>query len=142
MNIAKLDEFEFLICDIANLWRKFLAVHLKELGITVAEWRVLYAIVCFPGSTQVRVAELVELEPQSLTRILDKLENHQWIEKKTSLHDRRAKCLYSKKSALSIVQEVKQIGDRMIRPQAFQGVNIDQANEVLKILSRIKNNLS
>lgn len=135
------EEFEFLICDISNLWRKLLTQHSKEIGITTTEWRVLYAIVRFPGSTQVQIAQLVELEPQSLTRILDKLEQNCWIEKQASPQDRRAKCLYATDQSEEIISQIKHIGDKIIRPQALRSMKKDKASELIGLLVGVKNNL-
>ena len=139
--LVKNDEIEFLLCDVANIWRKVLNSHTDKLGIRACERRVLYAIKRFPGSTQVHIADLVDLEPQSLTRILDKLEANQWIEKRNDQQDRRVKRLYCTQAAEPLIVRIQAIGDDMIRPKALTGVDEDALDTMYSVLLKVKHNL-
>jgi DNA-binding MarR family transcriptional regulator len=85
---ADIHDIEYLVCHVNLLWRRFLNNKIKNLGISGTEKRVLFCIARNPGMTQVQIAKLLELEPQNLVRILDRLGEEKWVVKK-----RGARCI-------------------------------------------------
>lgn len=138
---ADIKDLEFLIGDIANIWRKLLNSLTKKLNISNAERRILFAIDRHPGSTQISIADLVEQGPQSLTRILDKLEAYGWIEKKPDTLDRRANRLRCTGEAQKIIKKIRQIGDDFIKKDALSNISTTQQQTLNNGLQQIKSNL-
>ncbi len=66
-------DIEFLICDISVLWRRAFSLHTKEMGISTIERRIILNVDRRPGATQVEIANLIDIEPQNLTKPLDRL---------------------------------------------------------------------
>ncbi len=133
-------EVEFLVCEVANLWRKALNNELKALNLTPCERRVLFTIATKPGSTQVEVANLTDIEPQNLTRILDALAEHDYIEKKPGQHDRRVKRLHAKPEGHKIAQRVLEASDGL-RPTLLANTNDNEIADMAEALDKIRQNL-
>ncbi len=133
-------DIEFLICDISTLWRRILNIKTRELGISTIERRALFAIDHNPGCTQVQVASRVEVEPQNLTRVLDKLERMGWINKSTCPDDRRANSLYTTDKAKSLLNQIITRMDE-IRPGFFSQFEDGDLQVLRGQLSQMKQNL-
>jgi MarR family transcriptional regulator for hemolysin len=137
---ADIHDIEYLICHVNLLWRRYLNINIKNLGISGTEKRVLYCIARNPGMTQVHVAKLLELEPQNLVRILDRLSQEEWIEKKANPGDRRVKCLSVTPKAEVIIAKIKAIGNKA-KPEILSGIESEDAKILLASLEHIRTNL-
>lgn len=133
-------DIEYLICHVAMLWRRLLHTKIKPLGISGTEKRVLFCIALNPGLTQVKIANLLELEPQNLMRSLDKLEKQGLITKTPDKKDRRVKCLFITKEAKKMVAQIQAIGND-IKPEILSGIENKKIQILVKQLSEIRENL-
>jgi MarR family transcriptional regulator for hemolysin len=137
---ADIHDIEYLMCHVNSLWRRFLNSKIKNLGISGTEKRVLFCVARNPGMTQVQIAKLLELEPQNLVRILDRLSEEEWIEKKADPEDRRVKCLSVTAKAEVIIDKVKSIGNNA-KAEILAGVKNQDANMLLESLGSMRTNL-
>ena len=133
-------DIEYLICHVNSLWRRFLNSKIKNLGISGTEKRVLFCIAQNPGMTQVQIAKLLELEPQNLVRVLDRLSEEEWIEKKLDPEDRRVKCLSVTAKAEVIIAKIKNMGNKA-KAEILAGVDNQEAKVLLASLSFMRANL-
>jgi MarR family transcriptional regulator for hemolysin len=133
-------DIEYLICHVNSLWRRFLNTKIKNLGISGTEKRVLFCVARNPGMTQVQIAKLLELEPQNLVRILDRLSAEEWIEKTADPEDRRVKCLSVTAKAEVIITKIKSIGNNA-KAEIFAGVKNQDAKVLLESLGYMRANL-
>lgn len=133
-----LNQIEFLICDVSNLWKRAIIQELKEMDIRPNERRVLTAIARNPGATQVSIANALVIEPQNLSRLLQNIAPY--IEKKSTARDKRVKGLFLNKKGEELVKKVgAAFGD--IRPQLLADVDKNDLDTVAKALTQIKENL-
>jgi MarR family transcriptional regulator for hemolysin len=137
---ADIHDIEYLVCHVNLLWRRFLNNKIKNLGISGTEKRVLFCIARNPGMTQVQIAKLLELEPQNLVRILDRLGEEKWVEKKSDPDDRRVKCLSVTANAEVIITKIKAIGNNA-KAEILAQIDNDDAKILLASLGRIRSNL-
>ena len=68
------DRLGFLIHDAARLLRKRFEAKGSAYGLSAAQWRLLVRLVKEEGVAQARLAELLEIEPISVSRLLDRME--------------------------------------------------------------------
>lgn len=134
------DDFEFLICDVAILWRRLVSVRSKELGISNLERRIMLQAKRHPGATQVEIANLIDVEPQNLIQPLDKLIHHGWIEKRSDVKDRRVKRIFLTPEAKSIMTKINAIGDQ-IRPGILNKISKPDLEKLTTQLTEMKINL-
>lgn len=76
------------------------------LGITRAQWRVLAHLDHKPGQRQVELADRLDIEPITLCRIVDKLEEAGLVERRRDPEDRRAWQLYLCQSAAPLLTKL------------------------------------
>lgn len=132
--------FGFLLHDVARLLRRRFDRRAGELGVTRAQWSVLFHIHRNEGVTQACLAQLMELQPITLARLIDRLEQDGWAERRAHLTDRRAKCLYLKPKAMPVLEQMQAISAG-IRAEAMRGLSSEAYDALLDSLLHIKGNL-
>ena len=92
-------EFAFTIMDVARLLKTYADQRARQFGISRAQWAVLIRIDRSEGLKQSELAEMLDLQPITLTRLLDRLADNGLIERRADPNDRRANRLYLKPAA-------------------------------------------
>src|SRR5258708_1832569 len=87
-------EFAFTLNDVARLLRTYADHRAAAFGITRAQWAVMARLDRSEGLKQSELAEMLDLQPITLTRLLDRLADNGLIERRPDPHDRRAKRLF------------------------------------------------
>src|SRR6201989_551724 len=86
--------FLFTLGEVQRLVRAYADKEAARFGITRAQWAVLAKVERNEGMTQTELAEQMEMQPITLTRLIDKLCESDWIERRGDASDRRPKRLY------------------------------------------------
>ena len=87
-------ELPFMINEVARLLRTFADQEARQLGMTRAQWAVLARLERHEGLKQAELADMLDMQPISLTRLVDRLAESGLIERRSDPNDRRAKRLY------------------------------------------------
>ena len=130
----------FLVHDVARLLRKRFEQRARQLGLTRAQWQVLVYLAANEGIHQGGLAELLEVEPITLVRILDKLEGRDLIERRRHASDRRIWLLYLREDAHPLLKELRAVGDAA-RSEALAGITEAEQKQLFETLSAMKSNL-
>jgi DNA-binding MarR family transcriptional regulator len=130
----------FLLHDVARLMRKRFEQNARGLGLTRSQWQVLAHLARNEGIQQGTLAELLEVEPITLTRILDRLEEGDLVERRLHPTDRRIRLLHLKPKAHPLLEQIFAIG-ATTRAEAFERVTEEDRDRFFKILSTLKSNL-
>lgn len=130
----------FLLHDVARLLRKRFEQRAKCLGLTRSQWQALAHLAKNEGIHQGGLAEILEIEPITLVRILDKLAERGLIERRQHPTDRRIWLLYIREEAHPLMAEMREIGE-MTRGEALDGIPQEQRELLFEILSGMKTNL-
>src|SRR5579883_3621613 len=133
--------FGFLLHDIARLMRKRFDQRARGLGLTRAQWQVLAHLARHEGINQVGLAEILEIEPITLGRLIDRMEEAGWVERRPKPSDRRARLLYLTDQAWPIFDRMRALGDE-VRAEALDTLSEAERETLLKTLAVIRNNLS
>jgi DNA-binding MarR family transcriptional regulator len=83
------DDIGFLLGDAARLLRRSFDERARSLGVTRPQWRVLALLKRFDGSTQVNVADMLDVEPITLGRMVDRMQDAGLVERRADPADRR-----------------------------------------------------
>ena len=89
-----IDRLGFLIHDATRLLRKRFEARASGLGLSSAQWRLLVRVAKEEGVAQARLAELLEIEPISVSRLVDRMEEGGWIERRPDATDRRVRMIF------------------------------------------------
>lgn len=131
----------FILNDTARLLRKRFEQRARHLGLTRAQWQALAYLARNEGIQQSALAEILELEPITLGRILDRLEAANLIERRRHATDRRVWLLHLKPSAHALMEDMFAIGDAT-RAEALAGVGEADRAALTRILIAMKANLA
>jgi MarR family transcriptional regulator, transcriptional regulator for hemolysin len=132
--------FGFLIHDIARLMRVAFDRRGKELGLTRSQWWVLTALYAKEGVAQSELAAFMDLEKATLGRLLDRLEEKGWIERRPDPLDRRIKRVSLTEKVQGLMRELREIAAD-IRSDAMKGLTRAEHEAFIDTLLKIKTNL-
>ncbi len=130
----------FLLHDVARLMRKRFEQNARGLGLTRSQCQVLAHLARNEGIQQGGLAEILEVEPITLTRIVDKLEEGGFVERRAHPTDRRIRQLHLTEKAHPLLSEIFAIG-AITRGEAFEGVPEVERERLFAILTSMKANL-
>jgi len=133
-------EIAFTIMDVARLLKTYADQRARQFGISRAQWAVLIRIERCEGLKQSELAELLDLQPISLTRLLDRLADNGLIERRADPNDRRANRLYLKPAAKPLLGRLTELGGDMMET-VLEGLDVKSAERMLKQLVTMKDNL-
>ena len=130
----------FLVSDIARLLRRGMDRRLQSLGLTQAQWRAIVHLSRSEGMTQAALAESLEIQPITLTRLIDRMESAGWVERRTHPLDRRAVQLYLTAQSQPILEEMHARAADTLN-DATRGVSPRAQRQLISTLLEIKHTL-
>ena len=130
----------FLLHDVARLLRKRFEQRAKDLGLTRSQWQTLAYLANNEGIHQAGLAEMLEIEPITLVRILDKLSERGLVERRQHPSDRRSWLLYMREVARPLIDTMRSIGDQT-RKEALDGTSQEDNERLYELLTLMKSNL-
>lgn len=132
--------FGFLLHDIARMLRKNFTRRVQALGLTQTQWQALAHLSRNEGIRQVALAEILEIQPISLARLVDRLEAAGWVERRADPGDRRAFQLFLTQRAKPLLEQMWATA-RQIREEAMAGLAAADQAQMIEALCVIKTNL-
>ena len=133
-------EFAFLLNDVARLLRTYADHKAAQFGMTRAQWAVLVRLDRCQGLNQSELAELLDLQPITLTRLLDKLCDSGLIERRPDPTDRRAKRLFLTAAARPVLERLSVLGEETMA-STLEGVERESVEQMVSKLAVVKDNL-
>src|ERR1700689_366732 len=129
MATDRLRNFGFLVRDVSRLSAKHFQANARELELSLAQCKVLGYLSRNEGISQARLAELTETDPMTLVRLLDRMQQDQWIERRPDPADRRAHCLYLREAARPIVNRMWKFADEA-RQEALAALSATEREQL------------
>lgn len=133
-------EFAFILNDVARLLRTYANHRAAQFGMTRAQWAVLVRVDRSEGLNQSELAETLDLQPITLTRLLDKLCDSGLIERRPDPADRRAKRLFLMPAARPLLEQLSVLGEQTMA-DTLVGVDRSSVEQMISNLSVVKDNL-
>ncbi len=99
------------LVESSRLLRNYIDNRAKSRGTTRAQWIVLFRLREQEGLSQVDLADVLELQPISLVRLLDRLVEHGLLERRPDPRDRRANKLFLTKTGRRLVDDLDSLRD-------------------------------
>jgi MarR family transcriptional regulator for hemolysin len=132
--------FMFTLGELFRLIRVYADKEAARYGITRAQWAVLAKVERSEGMKQTELAEQMEMQPITLTRLIDKLCDNGWIERRGDDNDRRVNRLYLRKAARPLLAKLADLRSELTAT-ALEGINPTDAHRLLAQLESIKENV-
>jgi MarR family transcriptional regulator, transcriptional regulator for hemolysin len=128
------------LVESSRLLRNYIDHRAKDRGTTRAQWIVLYRLRQQEGLSQVDLADVLELQPISLVRLLDRLVEHGFLERRHDPRDRRANRLFLTASGRQLVDDLDSLRDS-IASDVLQDFPAEEIETSLKTLRDIKDRI-
>jgi MarR family transcriptional regulator for hemolysin len=132
--------FLFTLAELQRLVRAYADKQASRFGITRAQWAVLAKVERFEGLKHSELAEQMEMQPITLTRLIDRLCDNGWIERRGDDTDRRVNRLYLRKAARPLLAKLSGLRSELTA-SALEGINPSDAHRLLAQLELIKENV-
>ncbi len=131
----------FLIHDTARLFRRDLNERMRHRGVTALQWRLLAYLARNEGSNQVKLAEFLEVEPITLSRMIDRLADAGMLSRRRDPSDRRAWCLYLEEKSWPLIDEMR-AASATLTEIAQDGLTSQEREQLADLVERMRQNLS
>ena len=133
-------EVAFNINDVARLLKTYADQRARDFGMTRAQWAVLARVERSEGLKQCELANTLDLQPITLTRLIDRLCDGGLIERRSDPEDRRAKRLYLTPAARPVLDGLARLG-KDIMATVLAGIEPAAVEQLLVHLLTLKTNL-
>ncbi|HEY0214566.1 MAG TPA: MarR family transcriptional regulator [Paenirhodobacter sp.] len=131
----------FLLIDAARAVRRRFELRAAELGLSTSQWRMIAQLHRHGPLPQARLAELLEIEPISVSRLADRMVKAEWVRREAAPHDRRIKLIALTAKAEHAFAEARLIADALYT-DALAGLPPGTREELIATLKAITRNLS
>lgn len=131
----------FVLGDVSRLMRRRFDARAREIGLTRAQWRVMGQLRRREGINQAALAEILEIEPMTLGRHIDRLVEKNFVERRPDPKDRRAWRLFLKPEAQPVLDKLRTIST-VNRKEVLQDIPNEEAEALIDTLLKIKGNLT
>ena len=130
----------FLISDVSRLLRRVYDRRVEPLGLTRSQWRVLVHVYRREGVSQTALAQVLEIEKPTLGRLVDRLEEKGWVERRVDDRDQRARRLVITDKARPLIDEMEDLAEA-VHADALDGVGDGESDQLHRTLLTVKSNL-
>jgi len=136
-----METLPFEIAETAHAMRRAFDRKAATLGVTRAQWKVLFRLSRSPGLRQVELAEVLDVEPITLSRILDRLAEAGLVERLADPSDRRAWRLQLTSKSEPMIVKLRRLADGLFA-QAVEGIEVEELARMKANLTVIRKNLA
>jgi DNA-binding MarR family transcriptional regulator len=135
------DNIGTMIAQVARLMRRSFDERARSIGVTRPQWQVLSLLRHNEGINQGRLAEFLEVEPITLGRMIDRLQEAALVERRPDPADRRAWRLFMTDKGHALIDQMRPLAVETFET-ALDGVAPAQREELMVVLDRMRGNLS
>jgi len=100
-----------LLNEVSRLIRKKFDQRAKDLALTRAQYYLLAKLSRNEGINQVGLADLLEVEPISAARLVDRMEAGGWVVRRPDPADRRARRLFLTAKSRPVIERMRKIAN-------------------------------
>ena len=131
----------FLLSDVSRLLRRRFDERARAVGATRAQWKALMSVARHEGINQGRLADHLEVEPITLCRMIDRLEEAGLVERRRDPADRRAWHIFLTARSRPLIGELGALAEDLTA-QALAGLEEAEVALLARSLHRIRDNLA
>jgi MarR family transcriptional regulator for hemolysin len=133
-------DFLFALFETQRLLRLYAEKQARRFGLTRAQWGVLAKLERTEGLKQAEIADLLEIQPITLTRLIDKLCDLGLIERRSDDSDRRVNRLYLTEAARPLMLKLTGLRNELTQT-ALAGLSAADTHLLVAQLETVKNNV-
>ena len=131
----------YLIHEVARMMKRRFEDEARLHDITLPQWRTLSQIAVNEGVTQAQLAANVDVDPMTMSGILNRLEKRGLINRFPDPADSRAKLARLTAEGEALFETARAVGVVMYEA-ALEGVSKADQDVVIAVLSKMRDNLT
>ncbi|CAG8999566.1 MAG: Transcriptional regulator SlyA [Candidatus Celerinatantimonas neptuna] len=131
----------FLFGDLLRAMKKSYQSHVKFSKLTFNQAKVLIHIAQSEGARQIELAERLDIQPITLARVLDQLQQQGLIERRVAPNDRRAYLLYLTSKANTELDDIHQAIQK-VNKTALGNLSEQATHDFIETIRKMKSNLT
>jgi DNA-binding MarR family transcriptional regulator len=139
--MGKPRSFGFLLTDAARLFRKRFEQEARHLGMTSAQLQIIGRLLVQGGISQARLAMLLDMEPITVSRHVDRMEAAGLVERRPNPEDRRVRLLQVTDKGRALLPHMRAVAQKVLE-EAQDGLPAETRAVILDALEQIVANLS
>jgi MarR family transcriptional regulator for hemolysin len=133
-------ELAFALHDVARMLRTYSDHRAREVHMTRAQWAVLSKLRRREGLKQRELADILDVAPITLARLIDKLTASGLVERREDATDRRANRLFLTADSAPTLKRLDDLGEAVVAC-ALDGLDEAAITNLRAGLERIRSNL-
>ena len=141
MKTSSTEGLGILLHDASRLLRKRFEMRTADHGLSSAQWRLLVHVAREGAMTQARLGERLEIEPISVSRLVDRMEQAGWVARKADESDRRVRLVAATPKTLRVFDEVRGLANE-VYDEALAGFSEKDRQGLMAALRLLIDNLS
>lgn len=135
------DSLALLISDSARLLRRRFDARARSLGVSRAQWQVMFALSRLEGINQAGLAEELDVETITVGRMVDRLAEADLVERRPDPHDRRVWRLHLRPRAHPILDALRVVGADVMS-ETLAGLSDAEQAQLTALLLRVRGSLT
>lgn len=135
------DNIGTMLAQVSRLLRRRFDEGARRIGVTRPQWQVLTLLKRNEGINQGGLAELLEVEPITLGRMIDRLQDAELVVRRADPSDRRAWRLHLTGRGEELIEQLQPFA-RETLALALEGISEDEQQQFMAMLDRMRANLS
>lgn len=135
------DSVAIMVADSSRFFRRRFDARARRIGVSRAQWQVLFALSRNEGINQAGLAEALDVETITVGRMVDRLADAGLVERHADPADRRAWRLHLTDRAHPILEELRAVGE-IVMAEALAGFSAAELDSLGALLTRLRANLS
>jgi len=135
------DNIGTMLGQVSRLLRRRFDERARGIGVTRPQWQVLTLLKRNEGINQGGLAELLEVEPITLGRMVDRLQDADLVVRRADPNDRRAWRLHVTERGEELIEQLRPFA-RETFAVALEGIDEAEQQQLMAILDRMRANMS
>ena len=132
--------FGWLVTDVARLMRTVFDRRVRALGLTRPQWLALVRLKRKPGASQSELADMMEIEKAPAGKIVDRMEEKGWVERRPDISDRRINRIHLTDRGERVYAAIQPISQSTI-DDALDDLSSVERERLTALLARVKTRL-
>jgi DNA-binding MarR family transcriptional regulator len=130
-----------MMAQVSRLLRRRFDERVRGIGVTRPQWQVLTLLKRHEGINQGGLADLLEVEPITLGRMIDRLQDSLLVERRPDPADRRAWRLFVTPKGETLIEQLRPYALETF-DSALEGISKAEQEALMDMLDRMRANLS
>lgn len=135
------DNIGSMMAQVARLMRRHFDERARAIGVTRPQWQVITLLSRNPGINQGGLADLLEVEPITLGRMIDRMQDAGLVERRSDPGDRRAWRLFLTPHGEDLIDKLRPFANDTL-DSALSGIDRDEVALLMRTLDRMRSNLA